>query len=239
VTPIRFPTIALTLAPFALALSTSACAGAGLEPAVPRHTTLSMPYARPGCLAMRGPLSRVMILIDPAPRGDEPREKPRPVEEPTILAIAARLRALPPSSAPADEGAARTIAFLDRIASGPLETLGDRIAEHADEGRQLLAAVTEACKMPSLTRGTLDRSAVRDVTLPNLRRCFDLGSHPFGVMLITLLIERDGAVSSAYPAAKTLGDASLASCIARSFEDVRFPRPEGGVATMTLPLRVR
>jgi hypothetical protein len=73
-----------------------------------------------------------------------------------------------------------------------------------------------------------------------LRSCYANGLHDLPALrgrVVTLFtIGRDGVVSYASSDHSTMPDERVTSCVVRSFEGLRFPRPEGGRATVTYPI---
>ena len=72
------------------------------------------------------------------------------------------------------------------------------------------------------------------------RACYELGllrrGRLQGRVTTTFVIDRDGSVSKAASAGPDVGDSEVVDCIAAAFRALQFPRPEGGVATVTYPL---
>ena len=50
------------------------------------------------------------------------------------------------------------------------------------------------------------------------------------------VIGRDGAVAQAQDAGSDIASQEVVSCVVRSFGNLSFPQPEGGVATVTYPI---
>lgn len=58
-----------------------------------------------------------------------------------------------------------------------------------------------------------------------------------GRVSIRFVIGRNGAVSAVSNAGSDLPDSNVRSCVARAFYGLSFPQPEGGVVTVTYPIR--
>lgn len=85
-------------------------------------------------------------------------------------------------------------------------------------------------------------SSVVMTKLPSLQRCYeaDLAQFPSltGITLtVKLVINREGTVSSAQPQA-ALRDRESGACLAKVFKEMTFPKPEGGIVLVTVPLEV-
>ena len=58
-----------------------------------------------------------------------------------------------------------------------------------------------------------------------------------GTVATKFVIDTQGAVSSAArDNATTMTDASVVSCVTRSFSSLSFPQPEGGIVVVVYPL---
>jgi hypothetical protein len=53
---------------------------------------------------------------------------------------------------------------------------------------------------------------------------------------VKFVIARDGSVSVANAADRTLASTTVASCVERSFLSLAFPEPEGGIVTVVYPI---
>jgi hypothetical protein len=73
-----------------------------------------------------------------------------------------------------------------------------------------------------------------------LRGCYEAGLQRRpdleGRIAVKFVIDREGQVAMTSAAERSLDDESVAKCVARSFEAMSFPRPEGGVVTVTYPV---
>jgi hypothetical protein len=56
-----------------------------------------------------------------------------------------------------------------------------------------------------------------------------------GRVVVKFVIDRNGAVSTAQDAGSTLPDQDVINCVVRSFGNLSFPQPEGGIVTATYP----
>ncbi|AKT36573.1 AgmX/PglI C-terminal domain-containing protein [Chondromyces crocatus] len=72
------------------------------------------------------------------------------------------------------------------------------------------------------------------------RYCYEAGLRASpnlaGRVSVAFVIGRDGAVSSVQNAGSDLADASVVSCVMRSFYGLSFPSPENGIVTVTYPI---
>jgi hypothetical protein len=72
------------------------------------------------------------------------------------------------------------------------------------------------------------------------RLCYEngLGRNPAleGRIVVRFVIERDGSVSNVKTAGSDLPDPQVVACVARVFEGMSFPQPEGGIVTVSYPL---
>jgi hypothetical protein len=72
------------------------------------------------------------------------------------------------------------------------------------------------------------------------RLCYENGlrSNPNlqGRVAVRFVIDRSGAVSSVGNGGSDLPDASVVSCVVRSFSGLSFPQPEGGIVTVVYPI---
>jgi hypothetical protein len=91
--------------------------------------------------------------------------------------------------------------------------------------------------------GRLPPEAVQRVvrqSFGRLRACYEAGllrsPDLEGRIAVKFVIDRDGQVAMASTAESTLGDASVAACVARAYESMSFPRPEGGIVTVVYPV---
>jgi hypothetical protein len=91
--------------------------------------------------------------------------------------------------------------------------------------------------------GRLPPEAVQRVvrqSFGRLRACYEAGllrsPDLEGRIAVKFVIDRDGQVAMASTAESTLGDASVAACVAHAYESMSFPRPEGGIVTVVYPV---
>ena len=141
----------------------------------------------------------------------------------------------PPMKAPAAE-----MESLAKSAPRPARALANRDA--IDES-------AAAAKPPSIRPGTpmiagqLPPEVVSRIVRQNFGRfrlCYENGlrSNPTigGTVKVKFVIGRDGAVSTASDAQSDMNDAEVVSCVVRSFQNLSFPQPEGGVVTVMFPV---
>ena len=57
-----------------------------------------------------------------------------------------------------------------------------------------------------------------------------------GRATVKFVIGRDGSVAVAEDGGSDLQDAGVVACIVKSFADLSFPKPEGGIVTVVYPL---
>jgi TonB family protein len=58
-----------------------------------------------------------------------------------------------------------------------------------------------------------------------------------GTVAVRFVIGRDGAVSSVADGGSSMPDPAVTSCVVRAFYGLSFPQPEGGIVTVTYPIR--
>jgi outer membrane biosynthesis protein TonB len=72
------------------------------------------------------------------------------------------------------------------------------------------------------------------------RNCYEssLRTNPSlqGRVAVKFVIGRDGAVTTASDGGSDLPDQSVIQCVTRSFTNLSFPSPEGGLVTVVYPL---
>jgi len=93
------------------------------------------------------------------------------------------------------------------------------------------------------TNGRLPAEVIQRIVRQNFGRfrlCYEAGlrSNPglSGRVATKFVIGRDGAVAQASDAGSDLPDQQVVSCVVRSFHNLSFPQPEGGIATVTYPI---
>jgi hypothetical protein len=73
-----------------------------------------------------------------------------------------------------------------------------------------------------------------------MKMCYETGlrTNPTlnGRVTTKFVIGRDGSVSVAQDAGSDMPDQQVVSCVVRSFQNLSFPQPEGGVATVVYPI---
>jgi hypothetical protein len=91
--------------------------------------------------------------------------------------------------------------------------------------------------------GTLRADVIQRVVRQNFGRfrgCYDtaLRSNPSltGRVAVKFVIGRDGAVANSGDGGSDIPDQTVISCVTRSFSNLSFPAPEGGLVTVTYPI---
>ncbi len=93
------------------------------------------------------------------------------------------------------------------------------------------------------TNGRLAPEIIQRVVRANFgqfRRCYEAGlkvsPHLNGRVNVKFVIEADGRVDHVEDAKSDLPDPKVIACIERGFEELVFPRPEGGIVTVVYPI---
>lgn len=93
------------------------------------------------------------------------------------------------------------------------------------------------------TNGRLPPEVIQRIVRQNFGRfrlCYETGlrQNPSlsGRVSTSFVIARDGSVSQSQDSGSDLPDQGVVSCIVRSFQNLSFPAPEGGIATVTYPI---
>jgi hypothetical protein len=216
--------------------------GAVLPPAAP-------PWAQPGAppkVARQAQPDREQQQGPGAPRG---REEPRPADSATAYMF---LQALSDDasrgegglglSGLGEGGGARGDAFGDDPIAG---RGGPAIA--AGHGRLGGSHVTRApaIRMGSTTvNGRVPPEVIQRIVRQNFgrfRACYQdaLRTRPTlqGRVSIRFVIDRTGGVATAADGGSDVGDPSLVACVARAFEALAFPQPDGGMVTVVYPIQ--
>ena len=96
------------------------------------------------------------------------------------------------------------------------------------------AATVSGSLPPDVIRSVVQRHMAR------IRYCYEQGltTNPSlaGKVKIHFVIASDGTVATATESDSTLGDATVTSCIVRTFQSMVFPAPSGGIVTAIYPL---
>ena len=103
--------------------------------------------------------------------------------------------------------------------------------------------------VPVMTSGTLKvggrlpPEAIQRVvrqSFGRLRACYERGLQRSpdleGRIAVKFVIDREGTVTMASTAESSLGDPSVETCVARAYESMSFPKPEGGIVTVVYPV---
>ncbi len=73
-----------------------------------------------------------------------------------------------------------------------------------------------------------------------LRACYEQGllrsPDLEGRIAVKFVIDREGDVTMASATESSLGDTSVESCVAKAYEAMSFPKPEGGIVTVVYPI---
>jgi Ca-activated chloride channel family protein len=118
-----------------------------------------------------------------------------------------------------------------------------------DQADESAAKGDHATKPPALRQGTVEVSGrlpsevISRIVRQNFGRfrlCYENGlrTNPNlgGTVKVKFVIDRSGAVSTAQDAQSDVGDPAVVSCVVRSFSNLTFPQPEGGIAVVTYPI---
>lgn len=94
--------------------------------------------------------------------------------------------------------------------------------------------------------GRLPPEVIKQIVRGNygtFRKCYEAGLGRYakleGRVTVRFVIERDGAVSNAVVGDSTLPDCQVARCIRDGFKALRFPKPEGGIVTVSYPIMLQ
>ena len=75
---------------------------------------------------------------------------------------------------------------------------------------------------------------------PQIQKCYDagLGRDPQleGKVQVRFVIARDGSVNHVASDHSTLLDSEVLRCVVEEFNQLRFPKPDGGIVTVVYPL---
>jgi hypothetical protein len=94
--------------------------------------------------------------------------------------------------------------------------------------------------------GRLPGEVIRRIVRQNFGRfrlCYEqgLGRNPNleGRVTVRFVIGRDGAVSNVSNGGSDLPDSSVVSCVVKAFYGLSFPKPEGGIVTVSYPIMLQ
>lgn len=97
---------------------------------------------------------------------------------------------------------------------------------------------------PLVVSGRLPPEVVRRVIrqrLGRIRLCYEDGlrmnASLRGRVTTRLVIDKDGNVTSAKDSGSDVPDANVVSCVVRALSTMSFPQPDGGIVTVTSPIR--
>jgi Ca-activated chloride channel family protein len=116
-------------------------------------------------------------------------------------------------------------------------------------GHGRLGGMHNAPPSPVLRQGTtqvngkLPPEVIQRIVRQNFGRfrlCYENGvkSNPTlaGRVTVKFVIDRSGAVSSSQDAGSDMPDSAVVHCVVRAFNNLSFPQPEGGTATVSYPI---
>ncbi|MGC4092815.1 MAG: AgmX/PglI C-terminal domain-containing protein [Polyangiaceae bacterium] len=116
-------------------------------------------------------------------------------------------------------------------------------AGHGRLGGSHATAAPKVSMGRSSVTGNLPSEVVQRIVRQNFGRfrlCYEagLGRNPAlsGRVPVRFVIDRSGSVSNVANGGSELPDSSVVSCVLASFYGLSFPQPEGGIATVTLPI---
>ena len=100
------------------------------------------------------------------------------------------------------------------------------------------------CHLQAIVTGRLPPEAIQRIVRQNFgrfRACYEAGlrEDPVleGTVTTRFVIGRDGAVSNVANGGSSMTDPSVTACVLRAFYGLSFPQPEGGIVTVTYPIR--
>jgi hypothetical protein len=95
-----------------------------------------------------------------------------------------------------------------------------------------------------MVSGRLPPEAIQRIVRQNFgrfRACYEAGlvRNPSleGTVTTRFVIDHAGAVASAADGGSSMPDPAVSACVVRAFSGVSFPQPEGGIVTVTYPIR--
>lgn len=131
-------------------------------------------------------------------------------------------------------------------AAGDTECLNGWGHGHGTMQRQHDAGKGPTLRQPKTleTNGRLDPEVIRRIVRQNSGRmvgCYQDGlrNNPTlqGRVSVSFVIDREGAVMSANDSSGSdLADSNVRSCVVKSFYNISFPKPQGGIVTVVYPL---
>lgn len=91
--------------------------------------------------------------------------------------------------------------------------------------------------------GRLPKEVIQRIVRQNygrFRLCYEkgLGANPSleGRVSVRFVINRNGSVSNVSNGGSSMPDANVVNCVVRAFYGLSFPKPEGGIVTVTYPI---
>ena len=125
---------------------------------------------------------------------------------------------------------------------GPGDKSGIGIG-HGPGGNGHVAVAPKLRSGPTESNGRLPAEVIQRIVRQNFGRfrlCYEAGlrGNPglSGRVATKFVIGRDGAVMQASDAGSDLPDQQVVACVVRSFNNLSFPAPDGGIATVTYPI---
>lgn len=135
----------------------------------------------------------------------------------------------------AGSGSSATIGAMATTGAAGAKASLDEKAEHR-------VASTVQASPPDVDGGSLDPQAIARVVkgrLSAVKECYEreLKRHPklSGKVIVRFSVDEEGRVTNAAVEEDTLGESSVGRCIVERFERFRFPKPDGGVVTVSYP----
>jgi len=135
---------------------------------------------------------------------------------------------------------------LDRIATsaGPGTGVGQGFGTcHCRLGGTHIAKAPLVVEAETRVSGRLPPEAIQRIvrqSFGRLRACYQAGldRDPSleGRIAVKFVIDRDGEVTMASVAERTLPDVTVATCVAQTYEAMTFPKPAGGIVTVVYPV---
>lgn len=101
-----------------------------------------------------------------------------------------------------------------------------------------------SAEQKKITNQRLPATVIRRIVRENFGVFKDCYAHALksnpqleGVVFTRFVITRDGSVTEAHDAGSDLPDAEVTQCVIDAFSTLQFPQPEGGIVTVTYPIK--
>ena len=114
---------------------------------------------------------------------------------------------------------------------------------HGRTGGSHRAAAPRIRQGATQVSGRLPPEVIQRIIRQNfgrMRRCYEEGlrvsPNLSGRVMVRFVIGQDGSVRAATSAGGDMADRRVAECVVRSFNEIKFPAPEGGVVTVVYPI---